>query len=150
MSQSLSKLYIHLTFSTKGRQPLIYNTIQSDLHSYMAGTFKRYESPALIINSVPDHIHALFRLSKNMALAGIIEQVKKNSSKWMKESTGNPSFFWQTGYGAFSVSSSKVNTITRYIARQEEHHKRLSYREEIERFMKEYDIVEYNPDYFWK
>ncbi|MEX2345692.1 MAG: IS200/IS605 family transposase [Balneolaceae bacterium] len=149
MSQSLSKLYIHLTFSTKGRQPLIDKPIKADLHSYMAGTFKRYESPALIINSVPDHIHVLFRLSKNMALARIVEEVKKGSSKWMKKHSGNRSFFWQRGYGAFSVSSSKVSTMTRYIARQEEHHKQMSYREEINRFMKEYDVVEYNPAYFW-
>jgi putative transposase len=149
MSQSLSKLYIHLIFSTKGRQPLICKAIQNELHSYMAGTFKRHECPALIINSVPDHIHVLFRLSKNIALARIVEEVKKNSSKWMKKRTGNSSFFWQTGYGAFSVSSSKINTMTSYITRQEEHHKGLRYREEEEKFMKEYDVIEYNPDYFW-
>jgi REP element-mobilizing transposase RayT len=148
MSQSLSKLYVHLTFSTKGRQPLIYEPVKADLHSYMAGTFKRYESPALIINSVPDHIHALFRLSKNIALTRVVEEVKKGSSKWMKKCSGNHSFFWQTGYGAFSVSSSKVSTMTGYIARQEEHLKQMNYREEINRFMKEYDVVEYNPNYF--
>ena len=119
------------------------------MHSYMAGAFKKHKSPALIINSVPDHIHVLFRLSKNVALAGVVEQVKKSTSKWMKEHTGKPSFFWQRGYGAFSVSSSKVKIVTRYIARQEEHHKHLSYREEIERFMKEYDVIEYDTDYFW-
>lgn len=149
MSQSLSKLYIHLTFSTKGRQPLINRATQSDLHSYMAGIFKRNESPAIIINSVPDHLHVLFRLSKNVALARVVEQLKKSSSKWMKEQTGNLSFYWQRGYGAFSVSSSKVDLVARYIARQEEHHKRMSYQEEIERFMKEYDVLEYNADYFW-
>jgi len=149
MSQSLSKLYIHLIFSTKGREPLFCKTFQAGLHSYMAGVFKKHESPALIVNSVPDQIHVLFRVSKNMALAGLVEQIKKTSSKWMKEHTGNKSFFWQRGYGAFSVSSSKVNTMTRYITRQEEHHKHMSYREEIERFMKEYDVVEYNADYFW-
>jgi len=143
MSQSLSKLYIHLTFTTKDRNPLIRKAIQPALHSYMAGIFKMHNCPAFIINSVPDHIHVLFRLSKNMALAGVVEQVKKSSSKWMKEHAGNPSFFWQRGYGAFSVSSSKVNIVTRYIARQEEHHEHFSYRKEIERFMMEYDVVEY-------
>ena len=150
MSQSLSKLYIHLTFATKDRQPLICKTIQPDLHSYMAGIFKKNKNPALIINSVPDHVHVLFRLSKNMALTRIVEQVKKSSSKWMKEHSGNTSFYWQRGYGAFSVSSSKVSTVTRYIARQEEHHQHLSYREEVDKFMKEYDVVEYNEDYFWE
>ncbi len=82
-------------------------------------------------------------------MAGVVEKVKKSSSKWMKERTESPSFFWQRGYGAFSVSSSKVDLVTRYIARQEEHHKQMSYRQEIERFMKEYDVIEYNADYFW-
>ena len=150
MSQSLSKLYIHLTFSTKARKPMIHESIRDDLHSYLAGTFKRLDSPALIINSVPDHIHALFRMSKNISLAKIVEEVKKGSSKWMKENTDTPSFYWQTGYGAFSVSSSKIETTTRYIARQEIHHQRLSYREEIEKLIQKYDVVEYNPDYFWK
>jgi len=129
---------------------MICKSIQPGLHSYMAGTFKRHKCPALIINSVPDHIHALFRLSKNAALAGLVEQVKKSSSKWMKEHTDDSSFFWQRGYGAFSVSSSKVNTVIRYIARQEEHHQHLSYREEVENFMRQYNVVEYNPDYYWE
>lgn len=150
MSQSLSKLYIHLTFSTKRRQPWIHEAIKNNLHSYMAGIFKKIESPALIINSVPDHVHALFRLSKNVALSKIVEEVKKGSSKWMKEHTSNRLFYWQTGYGAFSVSSSKLTTMKRYIARQEEHHEKMNYREEMERFMKEYEVVEYNPDYFWE
>jgi REP element-mobilizing transposase RayT len=129
---------------------MIHKTIQADLHSYMAGIVKRQESPALIINSGPDHSHVLFRLSKHVALAGVVERLKKSSSKWMEENTGKSSFFWQTGYGAFSVSSSKIDIKTRYIARREDHHQHLSYREEIERFTEEYDGVEYNPNYFWE
>jgi len=75
----------------------------------MAGIVKRQESPALIINSGPDHSHVLFRLSKHVALAGVVERLKKSSSKWMEENTGKSSFFWQTGYGAFSVSSTSAN-----------------------------------------
>jgi hypothetical protein len=77
---------------------------------------------------------------KNIALARVVEEVKKGSSRWMKQRTGNSLFYWQTGYSAFSVSRSKVNTMTRCIARQKAHHMNLSYRQEIERFMKEYDI----------
>ena len=150
MSQSLSKLYVHLTFSTEGRQPWINVDVKDNLHSYMAGIFKKLDSPALIINSVPDHVHILFRLSKNVSLAKIVEEVKKGSSKWMKDETDNRSFYWQTGYAAFSVSSSNVNTVKRYIARQQIHHKQNNYREEVERFMKQYDVMEYNPKYFWE
>ena len=84
MGQSLSQLYVHLSFSTKHRKPAILPELKEKLHSYMAGTLKKYESPALIINSVPDHIHILFRLSKNHALSKIVEEIKKGSSKWMK------------------------------------------------------------------
>ncbi|MDR9407692.1 MAG: transposase [Balneolaceae bacterium] len=124
--------------------------VKDNLHSYMAGIFKNVDNPALFINSVPDHVHALFRLSKNAPLAKIVEEVKKGSSKWMKDEIGNRSFYWQTGYAAFSVSSSKVNSVKRYIARQEDHHKQMNCRGEIERFMKQYDVVEYNSEYFWE
>jgi putative transposase len=152
MGQSLSQLYVHLSFSTKYRKPAILPEIKEKLHSYMAGTLKKYESPALIINSVPDHIHILFRLSKNHALSKIVEEIKKGSSKWMKSQLNSKNgylFSWQIGYSAFSVSGSKVNTVKKYISRQEEHHVKMNYKEEIERFMKEYDVIEFNPEYFW-
>ncbi len=150
MSQSLSQLYVHLTFGTKNRAPLITAELSVQLHAYMAGIFKNYESPALNINSVPDHIHILFRLSKNWALAKVIEEVKKQSSKWVKEiENGNKKFSWQNGYGAFSVSSSKVEVVKKYINNQQEHHEKISYQTEVEGFIKKYDIIEYDPKYFW-
>ena len=85
MGQSLSQIYIHLVTGTKFRQPLINPVIEDGLHAYMAGILKNMESPAIKINSVPDHIHILFRLSKNFALAKVVENVKKESSKWMKD-----------------------------------------------------------------
>ncbi len=151
MGQSLSQLYVHLTFGTKGRLPFINPKEEKRLHAYIAGTFKKYESPALIINSVPDHIHILFRLSKNYALAKVVEEVKKQSSKWYKQiEGGNKNFSWQIGYGAFSVSSSKVNVVRSYITNQKEHHKHKSYQEEVKEFFKKYDIIEYDADYFWE
>ena len=141
-------MYIHLVFGTKGRYPFIIPTVEDNLHAYIAGIFKKHESPALKINSVPDHIHILFRLSKNYALAKVVEGVKKDSSKWMK-TEGIKGFTWQIGYGAFSVSSSKVATVTRYIARQKEHHKVKTFKHEIEEFIKKYDIIEYDERFFW-
>ena len=150
MGQSLSKLYVHLTFGTKGRFPFINYSIEARLHEYLAGTLKKYDSPALIINSVPDHVHILFCLSKNYALAKVIEEIKKGSSKWMKEiENGNSKFSWQIGYGAFSVSSSKLEIVKNYIVNQKQHHKSKTYREEVEEFLKEYDVLEYNPKFFW-
>lgn len=150
MGQSLSKLYVHLTFGTKGRYPFIQYPIETRLHEYLAGTLKKYDSPVLSINSVPDHVHILFCLSKNYALAKVIEEVKKGSSKWMKETEGGDSkFSWQIGYGAFSVSSSKLDIVKNYIANQKTHHRSKTYREEVEEFLKEYDVIEYDPKYFW-
>jgi len=148
MGQSLSQLYVHLTFGTKERYPFISDQIESQLHSYMGGILKNKESPALKINSVPDHIHVLFRLSKNYALAKVVEEVKKQSSKWLKEK-GVRGFTWQIGYGAFSVSSSKLEVVKNYILNQKQHHKTKTYIEEIEEFMKEYDIIEYDSKFFW-
>ena len=151
MGQSLSQLYVHLTFGTKDRFPSIQNACRMQLHSYLAGILKAYESPAILINSVPDHIHILFRLSKNCSLARVVEEIKKQSSKWMKEiKEGHNKFAWQTGYGAFSVSGSKVSTVIKYIENQKEHHLHKSYIEEVEDFIKQYDIIEYNADFFWR
>lgn len=150
MGQSLSRIYVHLTFGTKGRLPFINYHIEGKLHEYLAGTLKKYDSPAIIINSVADHVHILFCLSKNYALAKVIEEIKKGSSKWMKEiENGNAKFSWQIGYGAFLVSSSKIEIVKKYIENQHEHHKIKTYREEVEEFLKEYDVIEYNPVYFW-
>ncbi|PKQ64934.1 transposase [Labilibaculum filiforme] len=148
MGQSLSQLYVHLTFGTKFREPYITLDIEKELHAYIIGILKNMESPSLQINSVPDHIHVLFRLSKNYALAKIVEEVKKSSSKWMKEK-GVKEFTWQIGYGAFSVSSSAVNKVERYIKQQKKHHNVQDYKEELEELMREYDVIEYDATYFW-
>ena len=113
MPQSLANLLVHVVFSTKDRRPLIDDTVRPKLHGYMAGILKEIESPALIINSVADHVHILCALSKNLAACKLVEEVKKSSSKWMK-TQGVPLFSWQNGYGVFSVSESNgaqfVNT----------------------------------------
>lgn len=149
MGQSLAQNYIHLIFGTKGRIPLIPGEKEDDLHAYIAGILKNYDSPALKINSMPDHIHILFRLSKNYPLTKVVEEVKKTSSKWMKLQ-GAPTFTWQIGYGAFSVSSSKVATVENYIHNQKEHHKHKTFQEEVEEFILKYRLTEYDRDFFWK
>jgi REP element-mobilizing transposase RayT len=141
MSQSLSQLYVHLTFGTKNRFPFINHNVEQKLHSYIAGTLKNYECPAIIINSVSDHIHILFRLSKNYSLSKIVEEIKKQSSKWMKEiEEGHKKFSWQTGYGAFSVSNSGLLHVKNYIKNQQEHHKKESFKDELRRLFKEHGI----------
>lgn len=148
MGQSLSQLFVHLTFGTKGRYPFITEEIEPQLHAYIAGILKNKDSTAIKINSVPDHIHILFRLSKNQALSKVVEDVKKQTSKWLK-TKGIHKFTWQIGYGAFSVSRFNVETVKKYIANQKKHHKVKTYKEEVEGFFNEYDEKGYDKKYFW-
>src|SRR5438128_6047473 len=107
MPQSLVKNRIPLVSSTKRRQPWIAKDHRNGLFAYQAGIFQEWDSPALVIGVVEDHVHALFALSKSHALAKIVEEVKKGSSQWMKaDGPKNPDFHWQAGYAAFSVSQS--------------------------------------------
>jgi REP-associated tyrosine transposase len=119
MSQSLVKNLVHLTFSTKGRALLIKDDVRNQLHKYMKGVFREWDCPAIEINSVEDHAHALFCLSKNIAMKKIVEEVKRSSSRWIKsKGIGYRNFYWQAGYGAFSIGQSAVPTVIRYIENQ--------------------------------
>ena len=140
MPQSLANILIHAIWSTKDRRPLITDGIRAGLHGYMAGILKNLESPSLITNSVADHVHVLCQLSKNLAACKLIEEVKKSSSKWMKEN-GVPGFAWQSGYGVFSVSQSNAVTVHEYIQGQAEHHKRRDFKDEFREFCKRYDVA---------
>src|SRR5205814_1708659 len=124
----LVKNLIHLVYSTKHRQPCIPKTHLPGLFAYQAGIFKYWESPALVIGGIEDHVHALFALSKNHPLKKIVEEVKKGSSKWMKsEGPRILDFYWQAGYAAFSVSQSQVEVVKGYIETQEEHHRQMTF-----------------------
>jgi hypothetical protein len=113
----------------------------------MAGILKHLDSPALIINSVADHVHLLCQLSKNLAACKLIEEVKKSSSKWMKEQ-GEPDFGWQNGYGVFSVSQSSADEVRKYIAGQAEHHRKRDFKDEFREFCGRYQ-VSLDERYVW-
>jgi REP-associated tyrosine transposase len=149
MSQSLAKNLIHLIFSTKNRTPLISPEIRPELNSYMVGILRNCDSPAIVSGTVEDHAHILFSLSKNLPLCKAVEEVKKSSSKWIKtKGPGFLTFYWQNGYGAFSVSQSNAESVRKYIARQEEHHRRLTFQEEFRAFLKRHQI-EWDERYVW-
>jgi REP element-mobilizing transposase RayT len=139
MSQSLTNILVHVIWSTKDRRPLISDGVREGLHGYLAGILKNLESPALIINSVTDHVHVLCQLSKNLAACKLVEEIKKSSSKWMKEQ-GMSSFAWQNGYGLFSVSQSNVAVVRRYIEGQAAHHRKRDFKEEFREFCKRHDV----------
>jgi REP element-mobilizing transposase RayT len=149
MSQSLSKLYIHATFHIKYTSVPIRKQDYSHLHAYIGTVLNSIGCPPIQIGGVEDHIHILCILSKNIALAKLMEDVKRHSSRWIK--TLDPyyeDFAWQGGYGCFSVSQSVVERVKRYIANQEQHHHQETYREEHLRWLNEY-CVDYHPDYLF-
>ena len=101
------------------------------------------------INGIEDHVHILCIMSKNIALAKLVEEIKRHSSRWIKTiDSYYREFAWQGGYGGFSVSQSILNKVKRYIENQEDHHKQISFKEEYLLFMKEYKI-QYNEKYLW-
>jgi len=147
MPQSLANILIHVIWSTKERRPLISEGLRPGLHGYLAGILKNLESPALIINSVADHVHVLCQLSKNIAACKLVEEIKKGSSKWMKEN-GVGEFAWQSGYGLFSVSQSNSDAVREYIEAQPEHHKKRDFKDEFREFCKKYNVA-LDERYVW-
>ncbi|MGF7140925.1 IS200/IS605 family transposase [Roseimarinus sediminis] len=149
MPQSLSKVYLHLIFSTKNRKQLIDHEIESRLHEYLGGIAKGLECNPIQIGGDNDHVHILCLLSRKIAQMTLLEEIKKRSSKWIKTIDQRYAFFyWQDGYGAFSVSADAVNKVIAYIQNQKEHHKRVSFQDEFRAFLKEYG-VEYDERYVW-
>ena len=149
MGQSLSKLYVHIVFRVKSTFQQIRKDDRVELYAYIGSIIKQNDSIPIIINGVGDHVHILCVMSKNIALAKLVENIKANSSRWIKsKNTFYQKFAWQGGYSGFSVSASVHDKTKMYIENQEEHHKRMTYREEVEFFLKEYGI-DYNEDYMW-
>jgi putative transposase len=150
MSQSLAQIYLHIVFSTKDRRPFLKDKqFRERLHGYLVGICKNTECPSLIIGGVEDHVHILCRFSKNIALKDFIRDLKRDSSAWIKEE--NPAleaFYWQGGYGAFSISPGHVEALIEYIADQENHHKHETFQDEFRRLCKKYG-VEIDERYVW-
>ncbi len=150
MPQSLAQLYVHIVFSTKNRTPFLKDaTFCERTHAYLKGICDNQGSPTLRVGGTEDHVHILSRLSKTLDIATLIRELKRDSSKWIKEE--NPrlaDFHWQQGYGAFSVSPSHVPALIEYITNQEEHHRRKSFQDEFRRLCKKYG-VEIDERYVW-
>lgn len=149
MPQSLASLLVHLIFSTKNRHPWITLDLEAELYPYLAVVLREMKSSALAINGTADHLHLLFQLGRTNALCDVVEEVKKRSSKWAKTKGEEfSSFQWQAGYGAFSIGESMVSDVRKYLARQKEHHRRVSFQDEYRAFMKKYN-VECDEQYMW-
>ena len=151
MLHSLAKITIHFVFSTKNREPYLRNVeIRNELFPYMATILRdNVDSPALVINGVEDHIHALCLLSRKFPVMSVIQEMKTETSKWLKKRFEEASdFAWQAGYGAFSVSESNIQQVKHYIDAQEEHHKKMSFQDEFRALCEKHN-VQIDERYAW-
>lgn len=149
MPQSLARIHIHLIFGTKNCKPLLLDSVRAALHAYMSTVLKNLGCPAVLINSVPDHVHILFELARTVTISNAVEEVKTASSKWIK--TQGPefaAFAWQSGYGAFAVSESNVADVRDYIADQQAHHQRNSFEDEYRAFLDRHRL-NFDERYVW-
>lgn len=150
MPGTFSQIYIQVVFAVKGRENLIGQTWKDDLHKYIAGIIKGKDQKSIIVNGMPDHIHAFVGLKPSMPVSDLVRDIKNNSSKWINENKLiKGKFQWQEGYGVFSYSHSQIENVYNYIINQEEHHKVKTFREEYVEFLKKFEI-EHNEKYLFE
>jgi putative transposase len=149
MSHSLTNLLYHIVFSTKDRQPLITAEFEDRIHQYLGGIIRGQKGIALEINGMADHIHILAKLSQNKSVKDVLRDLKADSSGWIHDSFSTlRKFSWQTGYSAFTVSESQVVRVRKYIQNQKEHHRKVSFKEELIALLKAHK-VEFDERYLW-
>ena len=148
MSHTHTNLLTHIIFSTKDRMPLIDSDVKPRLHAYIGGIVRELKGTALGVNGTTDHVHLLVGLLPTVAISDAVRVIKANSSRWMREQVRVEKFGWQSGYGAFSVSQSNAQAVLAYISHQQEHHRKISFKEEFIAFLKKHDI-QYDEHFLW-
>ena len=150
MPQSLSSVYIHLVFSTKDRRPYLRDkAIREALHGQLGGISKRLDCPPLLVGGVEDHVHLLARFGRTITQAEWVKELKRVSNAWLKDQGSDFSDFeWQGGYSDFSVSQSNLEHVKKYIANQEQHHRKRGFQEELRELLRKHDL-EWDERYVW-
>ena len=149
MGQSLVKNYIHLVFSTKFREPLIYPPYDEELYRYIGGICKKLESTPIAIGGYTDHMHILCSLPKMIPLMKLVGEIKSRSSKWMKTKDASLRHFrWQHGYAAFSAYAANMDRLIEYINSQYEHHHKNDFQNEYRKLLIKHKM-EFNEKYVW-
>jgi REP element-mobilizing transposase RayT len=133
-----SAVYLHIVFATWSRRPFLASVIRPAFHAYLAGTARSLQVAEVYVGGVEDHVHLLGRFHPTRAISDVIGQMKKSSGDWLRERI--PQFRWQRGYGAFSVSPDRVTSVQRYVMRQEQHHHRRTFQQELEKLCAELGI----------
>jgi putative transposase len=141
MPGTYTQIYIQVVFAVKYRENMISNEWKDDLHKYISGIIKGKGQKSIIVNGMPDHIHAFIGLKPAMSISDLVRDLKNNSSKWINENKlVKGKFSWQEGFGAFSYSMSQVENVYNYILKQEEHHKAKTFKEEYLDFLTKFEI----------
>ena len=149
MPQSLFKILVHIVFSTKNRADLISPEIETGLYAYIHGIVENNGSKLIIANGTTNHIHLLVSLGKKIVLPELIGDIKRDSSSWIKKQNASFSnFYWQKGYGAFSIGQSQVITVINYIKKQKEHHRQQDFKTEFRTLLRKYEI-DFDERYVW-
>ena len=149
MPQSLSNILIHFIWSTKDRHPWLEPGIREKTHAFLAGAVRQLDCEAYRVGGVADHVHLAVRLSRTLSVADLVKEIKSASSKWLKtQDAALAAFYWQQGYGAFSVGMSQKETLLHYIDNQEHHHRTHTFQDEYRAFLKKYGI-DYDERYVW-
>lgn len=150
MPQSLSAVYIHLVFSTKERRPFLRDrAIRESLHAYLGGISKTLDCPPIIVGGIEDHVHLLARFGRTITQAEWVKELKRVSNLWLKEQGRTyADFQWQGGYAAFSVSPSNIERVKTYITKQDEHHRKPNFQDELRALLRKHN-VEWDERYVW-
>ena len=149
LAQSLSKILLHVVFSTKNRENWIPQDIHQDLHAYLAGASRGQGSEAFRVGGTENHVHIACTLPRTLTVSKLLEEIKKTSSAWMKkQDTRCQEFAWQAGYGAFSLGQSQLDALIQYIDNQQAHHKTKPFKEELIELLQKY-AIEYDERYLW-
>src|SRR6516162_8954241 len=149
MPQSLAKLYVHVIFSTKQREPLLADGWREKLFRVLGGAANNLGCQSLIVGGMADHVHMLFQVDRKIAVADAISKIKSTSSLWIRQTQPElAEFHWQSGYAAFSVSQSSVEAVRAYIRDQAKHHRKQSFQDELRGWLRRYEI-EWDERYVW-
>ena len=142
VAHTYTNILIHALFSTKNRYPWLIAEVRDELFLYLGGTVNKLGGQSVLVNGAEDHVHMLLVQPPRLSLADLMEKVKANSSGWVKKRwPSRRAFAWQSGYTAFSVSKSHATQVKRYIANQQEHHRKLSFQEEVLAFLEKHGIA---------
>jgi putative transposase len=149
MPNTYTQLYIHLVFAVKFRKAMIHTAWEERLHLYIIAILQNHGHKALSVNSANDHVHVLIGLNPKQSISDIMRTIKSDSSEWINKENLTPrKFQWQEGYGAFSHSRSQLDPVVKYILNQKEHHKKVSFRDEYQKMLQDFE-VQYDEKYIF-